>query len=97
MADEAFSSAANPGDLTDKEVEIAQWRVDVTDSGRWKIDEIYAEYWKDQENKKIFGKKFKAAVEGGRLKRIKALKHADGADLLSSDRQQLYDTMKLPE
>lgn len=97
MASKKHYGSVSADDLTDKEIEIAQWRVDVTESGRWKIDEIYGEFWAGQDQKQLFGKKFKAAVEGGRIKRITALKHANGDARLSSDHQQLYDTIKLSE
>ena len=91
MTDKKFDAPASPNDITSEEIEIAQWRVDVTAPGRWKIDEIYAEYWEGQDDKKNFGKKFKAAVEAEIIKGIYALKHDDGAALLSSDHQQLYE------
>lgn len=94
MSDEQFNVPGKPSDLTEEEIEIAQWRVDVTKTGTWKINDIYAEFWSAQDKKKDFGKNFKAAVEGGRIKRISSLKHDDGADLLSSDRQQLYATVR---
>ena len=96
MNEKQFNVAANASDLTAEEIEIAQWRVDITNTGTWKIDEIYGETWSGQDKKQDFGKKFKAAVEGGRLSRISVLKHDNGLDMLSSDRQQLYATVKKP-
>ena len=91
MAHDDYDRPAKAGDLTAKEIEIAQWRIDVTKKWPKKIEEIYAECWETQPTKKHFAKKFKAAVEGGRLKNIFVIKHSDGEDFLSSDRQIQYD------
>ena len=77
-----FEKPALPGDMTGEELEVAQWRVDMTAPGRWKIDEIYGEYWADQAQKKYFGKVFKKAVQSSRLKEI-VLALEDGKELCS--------------
>lgn len=91
MTDKKMNVPSKASDLSDEEIDIAQWRVDVTKPGRWKIEEIYAEYWEDQPNKKLFGKRFKAAVKGGRIKGVSALKHDNGEAVLSGDHHQLYE------
>lgn len=91
MAHDDYDRPAKAGDLTAEEIEIAQWRIDVTEKGPKKIEEIYAKYWEAQPTKKYFAKKFKAAVEGDRLKNIVVIKHSDDEDFLSTDRQIQYD------
>lgn len=82
-----FSSSRK---MTEQELEIAQWRIDVTAPGEWKIDEIYGqEIWIEQPDKKVFGGVFKKAVVDKHLKHIR-LKTVDGCEILSSDGQLLY-------
>lgn len=81
--------------MTKEEQEIAQWRINVTEPGEWKIDEIYGpENWAEQPDKKTFGGVFKKAVVNRDLKNIR-LKIEDGNEILSSDSQLLY-LVKLP-
>ncbi|WBH15283.1 hypothetical protein [Sphingomonas radiodurans] len=91
-----YDSPGSSSVLTDEQVEIAQWRVQVTEDGDWKINDIYGEYWEEQENKKVFAKHFKAAVDDGRVSGLKVIRHPDGSDKLSSDRQTVYRIEKNP-
>ena len=89
MGTDMFDKPADEGEMTTEELEIAQWRIDVTDAGLKKIDEIYGEYWSDQTDKKRFGKIFKKAVTTGRLKRVELFVE-NGREVLASDRQLQY-------
>lgn len=76
--------------MTEDEIEIAQWRIAVTNRGEYKIEEIYSqEIWAEQADQKKFGGVFKKAVLSGELKDI-TLKMDGGYDILSSDGQLLY-------
>lgn len=80
--------------MTEEELEIAQWRIEQTDPGEWKIDEIYGDVWADLSDGKAFGGVFKKAVMKRELQNIK-LKIENGHEILASDRQLLY-LVKLP-
>ena len=64
MAHDDYDRPAKAGDLTAEEIEIAQWRIDVTEKGPKKIEEIYAKYWEAQPTKKYFAKKNQSCRRG---------------------------------
>lgn len=96
MRGKLYTAHSKSRPMTEEELEIAQWRIDDTKSGEWKIEEIYSpKYWKDQPYKHAFGGVFKKAVTDRKLKNIR-LKIEEGYEILSSDRQSLY-LVKMPQ
>ncbi|MFT5329999.1 MAG: hypothetical protein ACI9KA_001076 [Parasphingorhabdus sp.] len=58
-------------DLTDEQLESCQLLIDDKPNGEYEIKEIYGDFYESILAPKDFGKKFKHAVEQGKLDNIK--------------------------
>ncbi|WP_380783482.1 DUF1413 domain-containing protein [Sphingomonas sp. R86520] len=73
-------------ELDDSELELAQNLINDCAAGQYEVEDIYREFWEAIPHRTTFGRRFKKAVIGGKLRGIRWMHR-------SSENHQVYELL----